>query len=98
MSKKLLNRRQWLRPLSSWGPESTIICRVTIDTYDGEYCLSGRLSFRDCTTTVTFDFDADDRRHAMKHIVMIEKVIDELVLLRDTYVDGTNICIDKGWS
>ena len=84
--KKILNRRQWLRPLSSWGPSSTIITNVSRCRYSGDAELDGSIALTDCNNGVSFDLSADnDRKHELQ-LAMLVKFIAELSLVRDAWV------------
>ena len=98
MTKKLLNRRQWLRPAKSWGPESSIHTTVSIDKYNDAYSLSGTINLRDCSQSIGFDFEADTLRQANHHIAMLDKLINEISRVQQSYQDGIDFCEDFGWN
>ena len=104
-SKKLLNRRQWLRPARSWGPESTIHTSVDLDVYTHtkkdktevtSHRIEGLLVLRDCSNRVSFDFESGNLKQARAQMEMLNTLQREITTLRDTYLGAIDSLINEG--
>lgn len=98
-SKRLLNRRQWLRPKQSWGPHSSVHTNVDLNEYSGERNLEGGISVTDCSRAINLDLNAEtDRQHNLQ-LVMLDKLINELELVREAWIQGLDeIHTTGGWN
>ena len=89
--KRRLNRRQWLRPNNSWGPDTSIRTSLEVGTnkYDkassSQAHIDGELVLRDCTHSISLCLWADKRKHAVAHLRMLDKLAAEVVLLRNEW-------------
>ena len=103
MKNRLLNRRQWLRPKSSWGPNSSIHTDVSYHEYKTKTkinrSLDANIGLRDCSNYISFDYDASSERHYALQLRMMDKLIGEMVLVREAFVQGrAQITEQGGWT
>lgn len=105
MNKKLLNRRVWLRPASSWGPESSIHSHVTVDSHKytpkdrperTSTSIDGSFSIRDCSHTISLDLYADKKKNSLKHLAALDKLVEEILLVREAYTKAMQLA-EEHW-
>ena len=106
-SKKILARRQWLRPVSSWGPNSSCCSTVELESYQThnhntgvkgphKRRLEGTLDLSDCAHSVGYSFSASKDKHYKQQLAMMDKLIDELCLLKEAWVEGYGLVQERG--
>ena len=94
--KKILNRRQWLRPASNWGPHSSIHTTVRVETYDKISTIQGEIGIRDCSNFVSLDIYASNDKHYTKQLAAIDKLINELDRFRTAFKEGRKEITKRG--
>ena len=98
---KLLNLRHFLRPISSWGPETTVHVGASIHTYDDSDfgCeVTANISIRDCSNTIRLDFEATNELHYQIQRTAIYKLLSDVQALADAWDDGgTKVDDAGGW-
>lgn len=97
-NKKFVQRRIWLRPASSWGPNSSCTTTVNFESYTDAWRknkkvmtsrgLDGTLTLTDCSNTVGYSFDADNGKQYKRHLAMMNKLVNEITNLRDGWVEA----------
>jgi len=95
---KILRRRQWLRPVSSWGPQSSLHTSVTLED-SNDWCpgpgkkkrhrsIYGNLGFRDCSDYISFDFNASNEGQWKKNLAVLDKLANEIELMRMAWLEA----------
>ena len=97
----LLNVRHFLRPINSWGPETTVHIKTkyTRYGYTDEGCeVSANISIRDCSESIRLDFDATNERHYQIQKTAIAKLLQDVQALADAW-DDAHMCVEDqgGW-
>lgn len=104
-TKKLLTRRVWLRPVRSWGPQSSFHSKVdvTLNQYETkkklprqEQSLAAEIGFRDCGNYISFDFDAETEHQYELQLKAMDKLLSEITLVRDAWVKARTLLIERG--
>lgn len=103
MKKRLLRRRQWLRPNKGWGTQSTI--HTDCEVFDNswvtkrktiQYSIEASLHLRDCSNHISFSFEADNDKHWYAQLRAMEKLKKELELLIEAWGDAASIVSTSG--
>lgn len=81
------NKRGWLRPARSTGPESTWHWDVEYHENGTEQYMSGGFHIRDCSSSVGLDCYGSKKAHLTKHIKAVNTLRAQLALFHDELIN-----------
>jgi hypothetical protein len=100
----LLRHRRWLRPNSSWGPQTSIHSQVTLEDYTDEEThrqsrsLYGDFGLRDCGEYVSVDLNASTEKHYKQHLKALTVLLDEVQAVTTAWIEaGEQVKKLGGW-
>lgn len=100
-NKRILVRRQWLRPAKSWGPQSSVHSTIEQEQYSrsgGKYYnhINGSFGLRDCSDYVSLDFNASNEKEYHYHLKAIDKLLHEIQLVRKGWIKAHDQVMERG--